>query len=184
MSYTIEHVAIGKISLNPSNPRFIKDDAFQRLVKSLQDCPQLLEARPLICSDRTGKLVCLGGNMRYRAAKQLKYKDVPAIIMAGLTEDQEREIAIKDNGSFGDWDYEALANEWSDLPLAEWGIDDDFGCLGGCDEEKLIQEEKEIRPYTKVHILISAELSAVDEIEEMINALRKIPGVDIEQAAN
>ncbi len=123
MSYTIEHIAIDKIGLNPSNPRFIKDDAFRRLVKSLQDCPQLIEARPLICSDRTGMLICLGGNMRLRAAKEIKYKEVPAIIMNGLTEDQEREIAIKDNGSFGDWDYEALANEWSDLPLADWGID-------------------------------------------------------------
>lgn len=61
--------------------------------------------------------------MRYRAAKELKYKEVPVIVMAGLTEDQEREIAIKDNGSFGEWDYEALANEWGDLPLAEWGVE-------------------------------------------------------------
>jgi DNA modification methylase len=60
--------------------------------------------------------------MRYLAAQKLKYKQIPVIIMHGLTEDQEREIAIKDNGDFGEWDYEILANLWTDLPLEEWGV--------------------------------------------------------------
>lgn len=122
-AYKIEYLPIGKVKLNEGNPRFIKDDAFKRLVKSLEDCPDLFNARPLLCSDRTGELIVLGGNMRLRAAKELKYKEVPVIVMQGLTEDQEREIAIKDNGAFGEWDYDALANVWSDLPLAEWGVD-------------------------------------------------------------
>lgn len=118
-----ELISIKKVKPNPANPRFIKDDAFRRLVKSLQDCPDLFNARPLICSDRTGELIVLGGNMRLRAAKELKYKEVPVIIMPGLTEEREQEIAIKDNGGFGEWDFEALANEWSHLPLADWGVD-------------------------------------------------------------
>lgn len=122
-AYDIEYLPIGKVKLNEGNPRFIKDDAFKRLVKSLANCPDLFKARPLICSDRTGKLVVLGGNMRLRAAKELKYKEVPVIVMRGLTEEQEQEITIKDNGSFGEWDFEILSNEWSHLPLAEWGVD-------------------------------------------------------------
>jgi len=122
-TYKIEHLPIGKVQPNPDNPRFIKDDAFHRLVKALADCPDLFEARPLICSDRTGDLIVLGGNMRLRAAQELKYKDVPVIVMKGLTPDQEREVAVKDNGAFGQWDFEALANAWDDLPLVEWGVD-------------------------------------------------------------
>ena len=122
-AYEIVYLPIKDVKPNPANPRLIKDDAYHRLVKSLADCPALFKARPLICSDRTGELIILGGNMRYRAAKELKYKEVPAIIMAGLTEDQEREIAIKDNGDFGQWDFDILANEWADLPLLEWGVD-------------------------------------------------------------
>lgn len=60
--------------------------------------------------------------MRWRAAKDLKWEKVPAIILSGLTENQEKEIAIKDNGDFGQWDWEALVNEWNDLPLEDWGI--------------------------------------------------------------
>lgn len=118
----IEYVPIKSVKLNPANPRTIKDDSFKRLVKSLEECPDLFKARPLLCSKRTGKLIVIGGNMRLRAAKELKYAEVPIIIMEGITEDQEKEVAIKDNGAFGEWDYEALANEWSHLPLKEWGV--------------------------------------------------------------
>lgn len=122
--YKIQLLPIGKLVVNPDNPRQIKDENFKRLVKSLEDCPSLFDARPCICSNRTGKNIIMGGNMRYLAAKELKYKKVPTIIMAGLTPEQEREIAIKDNGeTFGEWDFDLLANAWDDLPLAEWGVD-------------------------------------------------------------
>lgn len=118
----IQHLPINKLKLNPANPRFIRDDKFEKLVKSLADCPDLFDTRPCICSDRTGDPIILGGNMRWRAAKDLKWEKVPAIILSGLTENQEKEIAIKDNGDFGQWDWEALVNEWNDLPLEDWGI--------------------------------------------------------------
>lgn len=119
----IEHIAIGKVKLNPDNPRQISNKDFESLVKSLKDCPDMFEARPLLCSDRTGKLIVLGGNMRLRAAQKLNYKDVPVIVLPGLTEAQEKEITIKDNGAWGQWDFDALANAWSDLPLKGWGVD-------------------------------------------------------------
>jgi hypothetical protein len=122
-TYKIEYLPVGTVHLNEKNPRLIKDEAFKRLVKSLQENPDLFQARPLLCSDRTGKLVILGGNMRYLAAKELKYTEVPVIIMKGLTEDQERAIIIRDNGTFGEWDFSILANSWSDLPLEDWGIE-------------------------------------------------------------
>lgn len=119
----IEHLPIGKVKLNPDNPRQISKKQFESLVKSLKDCPDMFEARPLLCSNRTGKLIVLGGNMRLRAAQKLGYKEVPVIILPGLTEAQEREITIKDNGAWGAWSWEDLANSWSDLPLKDWGVD-------------------------------------------------------------
>ena len=121
--YKIKKVPIDRVFLNDKNPRLIKDAEFVKLVKSLADCPDLFEARPLLCSDRTGRLVIMGGNMRYRAALELKWAEVPVIVMTGLSEAQEREIIIKDNGSFGEWDMEALLDGWSDLPLDDWGVD-------------------------------------------------------------
>ena len=123
MKQEIIYLPIGKLKPNPDNPRLIRDANFKRLVKSLKDCPQLFDARPCICSDRTGDLIVLGGNMRLMAAKELKYSEVPVIVMSGLTPEQEREIVIKDNGeNFGEWDFDLLAN-WSDEPLKDWGVD-------------------------------------------------------------
>ena len=118
-----QHYPVHQLHLNPDNPRFIRDERYKQLVTSLADNPQLLEARPILCSDRTGKLIVLGGNMRLRAAKELKLSTVPVVVMSGLTYDQEREIVIKDNASFGTWDFDILANDWSDLPLDDWGVD-------------------------------------------------------------
>ena len=122
-TYKIEYLPIGAVQLNGDNPRVIKDEAFKRLVKSLQESPELFRARPLLCSDRTGRLIILGGNMRYLAAKQLKYTSVPVIILQGLTEAQEKSIIIRDNGTFGEWDFSVLASTWSDLPLEDWGVE-------------------------------------------------------------
>jgi len=121
MEYKIQYLPINNLIINPNNPRLIKDANFKRLVKSLKDCPSLFDARPCICSDRTGELIIMGGNMRFLAAKELQYKEVPVIVMSGLTEEQEREIVIKDNGDFGEWDMNLLSS-WDSLPLNEWGV--------------------------------------------------------------
>lgn len=122
MQYKIQYLPIDQLILNSENPRLIRDAGFKRLVKSLKDCPSLFDARPCICSNRTGQNLIMGGNMRYLAAKELKYKKVPTIIMSGLTPEQEREIAIKDNGTeFGEWNMDLLS-AWSDLPLVDWGV--------------------------------------------------------------
>ena len=124
MNFKIEYLTPDKLKVNPSNPRLIKDTAFKSLVKSLEECPSLFDARPCICSDRTGDLVILAGNMRFLAAKELKYKKIPVIVMHGLTEAQEKEILIKDNGTtWGEWNFDLLANEFCDFPLKDWGVD-------------------------------------------------------------
>lgn len=111
------------VKLLANNPREIGNAEFQTLCKSVADNPDYFEARPLILSDRTGELVTIAGNMRYRAAKHNKQKEVPTILLSGLTQEREAEIIIRDNVNNGSWDADTLANEWSDYPLADWGLD-------------------------------------------------------------
>ena len=108
----------------PNNPRTIKKDDMERLKKSIKDNPDYFEARPIILSNRTGDLVILAGNQRYEAAKALKMEEVPTFLLEGLTEAREREIIIRDNVSNGDWDMDALANEWDIDLLQEWGVEE------------------------------------------------------------
>lgn len=117
-------VKINEVKPNPKNPRLIKDDKFKKLVKSIQEFPDMLNKRPLIVfTDTDGKYVVLGGNMRLKACKEIGLKEIPIILADEWTEEQKAEFLIKDNVGFGEWDWDNLANEWDTEKLDEWGLD-------------------------------------------------------------
>jgi DNA modification methylase len=117
-------VKISEVKPNPKNPRIIKDGKFQKLVKSIQEFPDMLNKRPLIVfTDVDGKYVVLGGNMRLKACKEIGLKEIPIIIADEWTEEQKNEFLIKDNVGFGEWDWDSLANEWDVEKLDDWGLD-------------------------------------------------------------
>lgn len=112
-------LSISDIKPNPNNPRLIKDDKFKSLVKSLKDFPEMVDVRPVVVNKDH---VILGGNMRFKAAKDAGWKEIPVIVV-DWPEDKQREFIIKDNVSGGEWDWEVLANEWDQNQLEEWGLD-------------------------------------------------------------
>ena len=113
----------GQVEGLPTNPRSWTKADIEKLARSLEETPELFEARPCIVYPYGDKYIVLGGNMRLTAAKTLKYKDVPCIVIpAETTIDKLKEIVIKDNGAFGAWDFDELANKWDDLPLTDWGV--------------------------------------------------------------
>ena len=113
----------GQIAGLPTNPRQWTQTELNKLKKSLQETPELLEARGILVYPWEGKYLVLGGNMRLSALKALKAKDAPCIVFPEDTPiDKLKEVVIKDNGSFGAWDFDQLANEWGDLPLVDWGV--------------------------------------------------------------
>ena len=117
-------VKITDIKTNPNNPRIIKDEKYKKLLKSIQEFPDMLNKRPIVAfTDKDGKYVVLGGNMRLKALKELKYKEVPIIVADEWTEEQKHEFLIKDNVGFGEWDWDMLANEWDTEKLEDWGLD-------------------------------------------------------------
>lgn len=122
MAKEIEYRKLVDLKKLPNNPRTIKKADMDRLKQSIKDNPDYFEARPLILSNRTGELVILAGNQRYEAAKSLGMDEVPTFLIEGLTPEREREIVIRDNVSNGEWDMDALANEWDIDLLQEWGV--------------------------------------------------------------
>jgi ParB-like chromosome segregation protein Spo0J len=133
----MQYRKLGELKELESNPRIVKNREFKDLCESIKKNPKFFEARPLILSDRTGELVIIAGNMKFKAAKENKLKEVPTELISGLTEELEREIIIRDNTHAGNWDFDALANTWSDLPLVEWGIDLPEDWLKSLDNSKL-----------------------------------------------
>ena len=66
-----EKVTLSAIKSNPNNPRLIKDDKYNKLVKSIKEFPKMLEIRPIVVND---DMVVLGGNMRLKACKEAGLK--------------------------------------------------------------------------------------------------------------
>ena len=112
-----------KIKSNPNNPRLIKDDKFEKLKKSIEEFPKMMELRPIVINSDN---IVLGGNMRLKALKDLGYKDVPGEWIKraeDLTDDEARRFIIADNVGFGEHDWEMLANEWDTQELEDWGLE-------------------------------------------------------------
>jgi len=115
----IKKVKITEVIANPNNPRLIKDDKFRKLVKSIQDFPDMLNVRPIVVNK---DMVVLGGNMRLKAIKEAGHTEV-AVQIVDWTEDKQKEFIVKDNVGYGEWDWDDLANNWDADELTEWGLD-------------------------------------------------------------
>ena len=120
MQTEIKTAKISEIKLNPDNPRTISNKDMELLIKSLKEFPEMLHLREIVVDEN---MVVLGGNMRLLALQKMGASDCQIRMVSGLTPEQKREFVIKDNSNFGRYDFDSLANEWSDLPLVEWGVD-------------------------------------------------------------
>ena len=160
---------ITQLKPNPNNPRIIKDDKFKKLVKSLQDFPEMMEKRPMVCvTDEDGKLYPLGGNMRLRALQHLNFKEIPdswVMLADEWSEEKRREFTIKDNAGFGEWDWDELANSWDADQLNDWGVD-----VPGWDAEQ--QEEKSQDYEQKFELVVecNSEEHQMEIFESLTNS--------------
>lgn len=111
-------IKLSQIKENESNPRFIRDDNFKKLVKSIQEFPEMLSVRKLVVNK---DMIVLGGNMRLKALKEAGIKEVEVEVV-DWDEQKQREFVVKDNLGYGEWDFEMLANEWDHESLEDWGL--------------------------------------------------------------
>lgn len=121
------HLNTGQIKDVPKNPRFIKDERYEALKKSIEDDPEMLQLRELVAYDNNGELVVILGNMRYRAMKELGYKDAPVKVLPAETDAKKLRAYIqKDNIAFGQNDWDLLGNEWDVEELQDFGLECEF----------------------------------------------------------
>ena len=110
-----QQVKISQVKGNPNNPRIIKNDKFKKLVKSIQEFPEMLKLRPIVVDEN---MIVLGGNMRLKASKDAGLKEVWVEIAEGLTDEQKKEFIVKDNVGFGEWEWDKLPNESDNVKIA------------------------------------------------------------------
>jgi DNA modification methylase len=169
-------IATSKLKTNPNNPRSIRKDQLQKLVKSLREFPEMLEARPIVVDP---DFVVLGGNMRLKAAQEAGLKEVP-VYVASWEEAKHKEFIIKDNGHSGEWDQDMLANDgWDTEELKEWGVPIDWDPvqetegLTDPDDVPAVPEE----PTTKLgdlwilgdHRLLCGDSTKAEDVERLMD---------------
>lgn len=187
MSTPYQMLPIGKLELNsgqlaglPKNPRYIRDDEYEKLKRSIEQSPEFLEARMLLVYPlQTGNYVVIAGNMRLRACRELGFKELPCYVFKEDTPIEKlREYTIKDNANFGNWDYDILANEsWSDDIdlLAEWGAPVEFLREGDdLDPESFFKEVEGAEASKEVveHFTVEVPEAQVEHLEDIKEAVK------------
>ena len=61
--------------------------------------------------------------MRLRAAQEAGLKEIWIDVAEGWSIEKQNEFIIKDNSSFGEWDWDRLANTWESDYLNNWALD-------------------------------------------------------------
>lgn len=165
----------GQIDGLPKNPRIIKDDKYKKLLKSIEDDPEMLDLRELIVYPFEDNYIVIAGNMRLKALTELKYKEVNCKVLDAETPVEKlMAYIIKDNVGFGEHDWNLLANEWDAEQLTDWGVD-----IGGfdtdldySDKNKEIDTNFENQKYTFKLEYTEGEYT---ELKEKINKIGKTP---------
>lgn len=127
----IEHIPLDRLQMNegqlpwlPRNPRQWTQPQIDRLKRSIQETPDLLEARGLIVFPCGKAFIVIGGNMRLVALAQLGFQEAPCFILPKTTDHEKvKQIVLKDNGGFGSWNAALLSLEWADIDLKSLGIE-------------------------------------------------------------
>ena len=149
---------VGQVKGLAKNPRLIRGEKFDKLVKSIKEFPEMLELRPIVVDEN---MVVLGGNMRLKACNEAGLTEIPILEAKNLTIEQKNEFLIKDNVGFGDWEWELIGNEWKSEQLEEWGLE-------------VWQQETDV-DYS---ILDDEDIS--DQLEDMTNGVKKAIQIEFE----
>lgn len=139
----IQMIPIKNLVLSDSNPRTVTREGMDKIIKSISEDPDFLNNRPILVHEEEGVFTVYAGNQRVRAAKKLKWKEIPCIVNSNLTKDVVKSRIIKDNLHVGEFDYEILANEFDITLLLESGFDLEDLDLSLENENKKETEEKE-----------------------------------------
>ena len=175
----------GQLDGLPQNPRTIKKKKFEKLKANIEAYPEMLAWRSLLVYPiGNGKYIIIGGNMRYKAMQELGHTEAPAVIIPVDTPvERLQAYTIIDNNGFGDWDWDLLANEWSDDMLDDWGLD--LPVLEDIEEPENHDGALRNKPFTAKLTFETAELlqrfqeDFAEQLKDEFNCLISLSGGEL-----
>lgn len=115
----VKNINIEELKPFPDNPRNITYKEYEKLRKSIQEFGLVV---PLVVDEDN---VVIGGNQRLNAIKSLGYREVPCVVVSGLSETKKKALNIALNKISGEWDREKLLEILNNLETSV-----DFGLTG------------------------------------------------------
>lgn len=175
----------GQLKGLPKNPRLIKNAKYDKLKESITNYPEMLSWRSLLVYPLdNGKYIIVGGNMRYRAMKELGHNDAPVFIIPKETPIEKiKAYTILDNNGFGEWDWDLLANEWDADMLDDWGLD--LPVLEDIEEPENHDGALRNKPFTAKLTFETAELlqrfqeDFAEQLKDEFNCLISLSGGEL-----
>ena len=157
-------IEISRLNNSDYNPRVIDTFKYESLKKSITDMPDMLFVRPIIIDEDYN---ILAGNMRYRACIDLGYNEVYIKQVNNLSEYQKRELMIKDNISYGEWDEQMLGDNFDTSLVNDWlgkEIIDYSALLYEDVSDEIDSLESNVKK--SIHIKISGDFNRAQELEK------------------
>lgn len=177
----------GQIPDVPRNPRKWTRRELENLALSMEDTPELTEARGCLVYPLNGRFVVIGGNMRLAAARaHLDWTEIMcAVYPEDTPADRLRKIAQKDNASFGEFDYDLLRKDWMGYgyDYDKWGLhfdtreieldpeakDDNFNVDRAVDAIKTPKTKKGDLYRLGRHVLMCGDSTSAEDVERLMD---------------
>jgi len=135
-----------------------------------------------------GEPEIVAGHGRLMAARKLGLEELPVVFLDHMSEEQRRAYILVDNqlNLSSGFDLAMLQSELeriTDIDMAEF----DFDMPQATSTEDIEMpdlEEVELRPFNKVHYLVTAPLDRNDLIIDRIMSLTEVDGVEVKTTLN
>ena len=168
------------------NPRKITEAKKQELIASIEKF-NLVDI-PAIDFDNT----IISGKQRLTILKIIGRGDEIIDVRVPnrkLAEKELKEYILMANTHAGEWDFDILQVEFSDIDVGSFGINmPDFGAIGSLDDETPAQKKqaqvKELKPFSLTHVLISFPPERLIDLQEFLEKIKTFEFVEYEQSSN
>lgn len=167
----MEILKVNTADLKPheGNPRTITTRKFEFLKESIREFPDMLSLRPIIV-DMQNRILC--GNMRYRACVDLGITEL-LVKRVDIPEERARELMVKDNLSYGDWDWDVLDFNWDMTKVEKWLGKEQIDYSAIDEYEEIAAGVQEFYDGVKKAIQIDVSLN-YDEAKDLERQCREI----------
>ena len=139
LNWTSKTIQISKLKEYEHNPRRIGKKEFEKLVSSIKQ--DGYHQRIIVNQDN----VIIGGHQRKKALLEagLKESDTVEVLIPDrkLTQEELDRINIRDNLSFGEYDFDILANRFNVETLVDFGLPGDM--LVGFGDDNLLADSED-----------------------------------------